>query len=389
MVMWLVILQPPGGKCNMNEWTLIAQRIVAGLNVQPGELIQVRDHCDRPDVLQEVLLAVDRVGATPVIDHQSPAYLERWLATATPGAIAQSGRHRVRWLETVDRVVSLSGGLPDFARTSPDARAAWEALAAQITAVEEERQLPVLVVAVPNPVRAARLGMTLPALEAHLLPALRCEPEASRSLIAATRGAAAGDPIVLTTGEGDELHLYRGDRTWHRDDGVIDEDDRRRKSVVSNLPAGSLYTTVLEDRTHGRLFLPEAPGAQAVTLTFAAGRIVHITAVSGADALAAWLDSHDGEPRRVSHIGIGLNPHLRRPIGWTLVDEHIAGAVFLALGENRYMGGQNASALNHDFALFGATLHVAAQPIVVCGELRSQASPSLPLAPGLPTACSQ
>ncbi|MCB0025656.1 MAG: hypothetical protein KDD91_21630, partial [Caldilinea sp.] len=61
----------------------LARRIVAGLNVQPGELIQVRDHVDRPDVLIEVLLAIDLAGATPIIDHQSPAYLNRWLAAAT------------------------------------------------------------------------------------------------------------------------------------------------------------------------------------------------------------------------------------------------------------------------------------------------------------------
>lgn len=66
--------------------------------------------------------------------------------------------------------------------------------------------------------------------------------------------------------------------------------------------------------------------------------------------------------------GIGLNPHLRQPIGWTLVDEHVIGALFLALGENRYMGGQNASSLNHDFALQGASLLVDGQVVVDAGR---------------------
>src|SRR5690606_16161166 len=103
--------------------TQLARRIVAGLNIQPGELIQVRDHVDRPDVIFEVLLAIDLVGATPVVDHQSPAYLNRWLVEATPGAIAQSARQRRRVLEQVDRVVSLSGGMPDFSLAAPEALA--------------------------------------------------------------------------------------------------------------------------------------------------------------------------------------------------------------------------------------------------------------------------
>ena len=347
----------------------LARRIVAGLNVQPGELIQVRDHVDRPDVLFEVLLAIDLAGATPVVDHQSPAYLNRWLAEATPDAIAQSARQRRRVLEQVDRVVSLSGGMPDFSLAVPEALAAWQQMDEELTAIEEARRLPILVVAVPSAPRAARLGMTLAALEARVMPALLLDANASRMLIGRALEAVSGSHIAIGTGDSCELHLYHGDRRWHGDDGVIDDEDRRRLTIVSNLPAGSVYTTVLEERTHGRLHLPSAPGASDVTLHFEEGRIVAIDAAHGAGALADWLDSHSGEPRRVSHIGIGLNPHLHSPIGWTLVNEHIAGALFLALGENRYMGGKNESSLNHDFALVGASLHVDGRAVVEDGNL--------------------
>ncbi len=358
-------------------WTSIAHRIVTGLGVQPGELIQVRDHIDRPDVLHEVLLAVDCAGATPLIDHQSPAYLNRWLAEATPAAMTQSSHHRLRWLEQVDRVITLSGGTPDFTLAAPPTLAAWQALDATLTEIEEARRLPILVVAAPNAQRAARLGMTLTELEAHVLPALQIDIDASRSIIAQTQRAVAGSHIVIDTGAGCLLHLERGDRIWHGDDGVIDDEDRRRQTIVSNLPAGSIYTTVLETQTHGSLYLPSALEARNVVLHFDAGRIVAIEAAQGADALARWLDSHTGEPRRISHIGVGLNPRLSTPIGWTLVDEHIAGAIFVALGENRYMGGQNASSLNHDFALVGASLWVDDVLLVEQGALRLGNHPSI------------
>ena len=348
----------------MQHLTTIARRIVAGLNVQPGELVQVREHVDRPALLHEVLLAVDLAGATPLVDHQSPAYLERWLMEATPAAIKQSERQRLHLLEQVDRVISLSGGIPDFTQATPATLSAWQQMDEALTQIEEARQLPMLVVAVPNQQRAARLGMTLAELDDHLLPALLLDVAASQRLIKETLTALDGNHIVIGTGDGHELHLYRDDRYWHGDDGVIDAEDRRQQTIVSNLPAGSVYTTVIEEQTHGNLYLPSALDASQVVMHFAAGRITQIEAVSGADGLATWLDSHSGEPRRISHIGIGLNPHLRRPIGWTIVDEHIAGALFLALGENRYMGGQNASSLNHDFALPGALLAVDGRMVV-------------------------
>src|SRR5215212_10074694 len=141
----------------MTDWQSLAKRIVAGLNIQPGELIQVRDHIDRPEVLQEVLLAIDLAGATPLVDPQSPAYLNRWLAEATPEAIQQSSHHRLKWMEEIDRIIALSGGMPDFAVASPAALTAWQQMDQAITALEEARQLPILVVAVANQQRANRL----------------------------------------------------------------------------------------------------------------------------------------------------------------------------------------------------------------------------------------
>ena len=117
------------------------------------------------------------------------------------------------------------------------------------------------------------------------------------------------------------------------------------------------------------MWLPKAAGATDVVFHFAKGRIERIEAASGAEALNEMFDSHTGEPRRVSHIGLGLNPYLHQPIGWTLVDEHILGALFIAFGENRYMGGQNESSLNVDFALSGTTLEVGGRTVVLEGDV--------------------
>ena len=342
----------------MAHWKSLAKRIVDGLNVQPGELIQVRDHIDRPEVLHEVLLAVDLAGATPLVDPQSPAYLTRWLAEATPAAIQQSSRHRLKWLAEIDRVVALTGGMPDFAVASPAALAAWQQIDGALTELEETRQLPMLVVAVPNQQRADLLGISLSELEAHVMPAHLLSIAESQRLLEEALAKVAGRKLTIHTGQGHILYLDQGGRHWHGDDGVIDERDRQHKTIVSNLPAGSVYTTVLEDQTRGRLYLPKMLEASDVVLHFEAGRISQIEAAQGAERVAAWLDGHSGEPRRISHIGIGLNPQLRNPIGWTIVDEHVMNSLFLALGENRYMGGQNESSLNYDFALHGASLQV-------------------------------
>jgi leucyl aminopeptidase (aminopeptidase T) len=178
-----------------------------------------------------------------------------------------------------------------------------------------------------------------------------------------------GQSITLYSGDHNVLHLEQGDREWLQDDGWIDGVDQQKGAIVSNLPAGSIYTTVMEDKTQGSLWLPEAGAAKDVVFRFASGRIVEIEVASGADLLRRQFDNHTGEPRRVSHLGVGLNPYLNKPVGWTLIDEHIYGALFIALGENRYMGGQNGSSLNIDYTLPGCTLKIDGRVIVSKGKL--------------------
>ncbi len=351
-------------------WPAIARRIAQGLGVQPGDLIQVRGDAGELARLQEIVLAIEVLGATPLIEIWSSDYLRR-LWTETPiDHLAQWDRHRARLVTQVDRIVTLQGA----ARAASDVPAAridaWEAATQRIEQIEEERRVPILVVASPTERRAQQLGLTYEALEAIVLPALAVSAAQLQGEITRVLAMAAGGRrLTIRTGEGHALHLDQGDRVWLSDDGTIDDADRARGAIVSNLPAGSIYTTVLEDQTHGSLYLAVAGEARDVVLTFEAGRIVDIQAASGAEALGRFLDSHSGEPRRVSHIGIGLNPYLAAPIGWTLVDEHVHGALFLALGENRYMGGQNVSSLNYDYVIPAATLLVGGRAIVEDGTV--------------------
>jgi leucyl aminopeptidase (aminopeptidase T) len=351
-------------------WPRVARRAVAGLGVQPGELVQVRDQAGRPEVLVELLLAVERAGATPWLEIEPPAYVRRLLAEGDPARLAGWDRHRGELIQRIDRVLVLGGDDLDVADAPPEAVAAWRAARHRVSEAEEARRLPFLLLAVPTAARARQIGMALADLEAAVLPAMAVEATTLRGEIDRMLGqVVAGRTLTVHSGAGCTLHLTLAARPWMSDDGAIDSEDRARGAIVSNIPAGSIYTTVLESATHGQLCLPQAGEACDVVLRFAGGRIADIAAASGADALRAMFDRHSGEPRRVSHIGIGLNPYLRQPLNWVLLDEHIHGALFIAFGENRYMGGANESSLNVDYTLPGATLLVDDQVVIADGKV--------------------
>jgi leucyl aminopeptidase (aminopeptidase T) len=347
----------------------LAWRAVNGAGVQPGELIVVMDHAGRDDVLRKVLLNVELAGATPLPEIAPPDHLAKVLYAGETGHIAQMDKHRSKWMQQCDRIIVLTGGWLDLKDVPAENIQAWSDAQARLAEIEEAKRTPNIVVAVPNETQAQRLGVTLEELERILHDPIFAPLMDLQNAALRIQHKIAGERIVIRTGDGCTLHMQHGGRPVLIDDGYIDDTDRERGAVVSNLPAGSVYTTVLEASAEGTLFMPQAGDARDVTLHFSQGRVAKIEAASGADEIEVMFDAHAGESRRISHIGIGANPHLRKPIGWTLVDEHVWGALFIAFGENRYMGGQNESSLNEDFALHNASLDVDEVPLLKDGRV--------------------
>jgi leucyl aminopeptidase (aminopeptidase T) len=348
----------------------VAQRIVRALATRPGQLVQIRDNAGRIDVVLEIALALELQGVTPLVQLIAPDYLQQLWARAPRDYLAHWDRHRSGWAEGTDRYVTLAGAEPGPGTASSAGFRAWRQAVDRLTELEDTRGLPGFLVAIPTETRARQLGLSLAALEAILLPALQAGEDELREQIHPVLAAAqGGQRVTIRSGDGCQLRLRHGDRPWFWDDGHIDEADSARSVGGGNMPAGSVYTTVLESKTEGSLWLPRAEGASDVVLHFAGGRIERIEAAAGAEGLRALFDGHTGEPRRVSHIGLGLNPYLQQPIGWTLVDVHVRGCLLICLGENRYMDGQNASSLNVDFAIPGATLQIDGRTIVSEGTI--------------------
>ncbi|MBN1140116.1 MAG: aminopeptidase, partial [Anaerolineae bacterium] len=303
------------------RWPAVVQRIVQVLGIQAGDLVLVRDAAGRFDVLLEIALAIEAQGATPLIELVPAEYRQRLWNEVPRAYLTHWDRHRSRWVDQAACILTLAGAEPDWDVVSHEGFRAWEQAIGRLTVAEEARALPATLVAVPTTARAKQLGLSLESLEAILLPALLASAQELQAQVDRVLDAVKeGQTIAIHSGVDHVLHLRQGDRPWHRDEG----------RHHCNLPAGSIHTTVLETETEGSLWLPEAGGATDVVLHFAQGRIERIEAASGAEALNELFDEHSGEPRRVSHVGLGLNPYLRRPIGWTLVDEHILGALFIA-----------------------------------------------------------
>ncbi|WP_086828126.1 aminopeptidase [Allokutzneria sp. NRRL B-24872] len=319
------------------SWSDVAVAAADGIAPPTGGLVVVRDRCGRPEAVNALVVELARRGVTAVVDAVPDEVFARVLRETEPALIEHFGTHRAAMLERADGVITLGAQKPDFDGVEPDVLQAFLRARAIMGEVEARRRLPFLVLGVPTTRLAQDLGRSIEELDDAVLPAIAVPSQVLAAAIERACSELDGDRRVVES-PGCTLSADRRGRALLSDDGHVSEVDRQRGATTSNLPAGSVYSTVIEDSAEGTVRLEGGS-----VLTFADGRVAE-----GPSRLI-------GE--RVSHIGVGLNP-AARATGWVLNDEHQVGAVFLALGENRYLDGRNASTLNEDFLVERGKLHL-------------------------------
>ncbi len=328
--------------------TALIQRIVDSLPTATGKVL-IRDRAGDRALVELVAHECAARGLVPIVEHVSNAELRRQIDTSPPEVLSRWDVDRLIVAEEISGLIVLAGWRVDLAGLAPASVAAWSDAAGRVEAVIDDRRVPTVVVAVPTEDVAANLAMSVDVLNTRIMASIVLS---ATQINAATQGVlealTRGSSIEVRTPAG-SLLVERGTRPLLVDDGVVDAADVEVGATVSNLPAGSVYFTVLEDATRGRVELVDG----AVLDLGTDGRVT--------------MGEFAGE--RVSHIGIATNPLVSGSIGWTIVDEHRPGAVFLALGENRYLNGENASAINVDLLPASPTVIVDHATIVMDGEL--------------------
>jgi aminopeptidase len=218
--------------------------------------------------------------------------------------------------------------------------------------------------------RNARIA-TLPGITQEV--AIRCLSanyiEVARRTEAVASALRTGSNFRVTSAEGTNLRLERGERSVIADTGLI-----RTPGSSGNLPAGEAFFAPMEGTAEGAIVFDGSIGdigklKAPVRLVVQKGIAKVMTDSEAARKFDQLLSGVGPEAYQIAELGVGTNDRAEIH-GTILEDEKVLGTVHLALGNNIGMGGTISVPIHLDGLIQNATLYVDDLLILEGGVLR-------------------
>jgi aminopeptidase len=175
----------------------------------------------------------------------------------------------------------------------------------------------------------------------------------------------------VTTGAGTDLKFSLRGRRAYVDDGIIDDEDLSNGLCDVSIPAGSAAVAPDEMSAEGRVvfdipLLYRGKVINGLSWEFRSGRLSSMAAGTNEEVLLYQYRRAQGDRDRLGSVTLGLNP--RAKLGY-IVNSITRGAITLAIGSNKALGGSNSTIFSLSSTLSGATLELDGEPIVEQGRL--------------------
>lgn len=347
----------------------IAKIIVKCMNVKTGECVLIRGNSYFQNIIEEIALEIAKVGGIPYILTQSDNYLKNYHELVQSEFIRQTPQHFLGMVEKTDIIISMDFFKdPKIATKLPrDKIEAYIEANQPIRDIIYEKRKKWLYLGWPTPEAAKFFKISLKKLEDIIINGILIDyDKLNEKCVKIAKLLKEAVKIHALDNKGTDLYLKINGRRINLDDGIISEEDISIGEVGANLPAGEVFIAPIEEYGEGTLFCPLTRDRftgkiiKDALLVFKNGKIIleESSARKNFDQLVDTIKKcMKIDEKRYSKIGannicefgIGLNPHIKKSIGYILTDEKIEGSIHVAIGENRGYGGRIASSLHWDF----------------------------------------
>jgi len=346
--------------------------------IRPGETVLIRARADAQNYAELIGTEIARAGGHPLIIAANDEFRLR-IENDTPLEILDAmPAHLLDLYRRSDVIITIDSNWrnPLLSRQLPPDRAGLvqNRNRAVMEVMYGGRDRRVIITDFPTVEQANFFGIDFPKYHVLFWRAVEQEPmELRKRAHSVYEKLEGGQEVVVTSKKGTDVRMTIAGRKIMVDDGILGHPGENDGPLIANLPAGEVYCAPQEPTVNGRVILDRTfvSGVEVVDLVveFKDGLARLMEAKKGFEEFTEFVQAGAGDTLKLGEFGVGLNPAVVEASGSTLTDEKMTGTIHLALGENRFIGGQNACTYHKDMLVFEPRVAVDGKTIMEDGIL--------------------
>jgi leucyl aminopeptidase (aminopeptidase T) len=360
----------------------IAASLVKSGMIKPGDKVMISGSARDAALLEDLAVETMKAGGQPLITLTSEQLARRSYDEVPASFDSQPQTLGVGLVNLFDAQILVDVGESDSTLQGvPAARLAARAKTGQAVTQATTKRGPRIVNLgnglYPTATLAQRLGKSQAELADIFWKASAVAPETIRAKGESVRAdLAKAKQITIASANGTNITFtVMGAKGVLSDGGLTPEKVKEGGSAATTwLPAGELLMPVANGTADGKIVIDKSlvngTSVEGLTLTFAKGKLVSMTATAGLEALKALYDASGGAKDQFAYIDIGLNPAVDLPTNTGRIVYMVPGAITVGLGENASLGGVNVTDFTFSGALTAPTLTADGKTIIASGTLK-------------------
>ena len=364
----------------------LAHRIVTtSVGIKPGEVVVITGGKHTIPLMEAIAIEAQKAGGMVSILLASDRVVRSLNVDVPEQFLAQEPRYFGDWLKRVDVFITLPAASDIKALDAgvPATRLAKLNAAGQyLTPLLDDMRFRELDITYPTRERGASWGIEGATYVTMMWDAIGADYQRIAEKGKALRDMLeAAKSVHVTSPSGTDVTFAVEGRQVFVDDGVMTAEKAKGKKFVARdiaLPGGTVAIAPLETSATGRVVVPRVQcrflTMTGVSFEFKDGKMDDLKATRGLPCLTELMSTSGGPTDVIGGFSIGLNPGLR------IHEERdaayyggggVAGVVYLYIGDNQLLGGNNSTTGNFGFGfpIKDATVSIDGKTVVERGKL--------------------
>lgn len=364
--------------------TEIAHKVVTiSAAVKPGEVVVISGGIGKLALLEALAIEAAKAGAVVAPLFVTTDRLQRAFLADVPEEYLGQPDPALEWLKTIDVWISTDNredvkavleGIPDT-KLSKAARSA-ESLRAALN----NSKVRVVDIGVPSKSAAEYSRVDWSTYQNMQWDAINADyKEIARKGNQLATVLENAKIIRITSPSGTNITMTMGNRKAFVNAGILKEQAKGSSSKFldreASLPGGTVMVAPIESSANGQIVAPKDTCRPyeyltGATYVFKDGKMISFNAKGNAGCFEQDYAAYSGDKDRIASLLIGLNPALKvmeegseyRPV-------EAAGMVYIGMGNNQLLGGNNKTEFGWATPVVKATIEVDGKTVVKDGQL--------------------